>query len=248
MKKRWQRWSAAYAARARREQLLLGGAALAVVFAVVDALWLTPALSQRAQAEKLLRDKGAEVRQLAAQAAELEAQLHSQAAERRVALDNLRRELGTVSTALADFERTLVPARQMADFLRSLLPSGNGLEIIALRTLPPEPLVPRPELANVAADKAGGPETAAGRPGDKPAAGTAARRNAPAEAPNLYKHGVEIRLAGSYHALLHYLARLEQAPQKVLWGRLELRAEQYPRAELLLTLYTLSIDRSWLAV
>ena len=59
---------------------------------------------------------------------------------------------------------------------------------------------------------------------------------------------MEITLAGNYDGLLRYLARLEQSSQKVLWGRLELRVEKHPQNELVLVLYTLSLDPSWLAV
>ena len=41
---------------------------------------------------------------------------------------------------------------------------------------------------------------------------------------------------------------LESSPQKVLWGRLDLRVERHPKNELRLVLYTLSLDPAWLAV
>lgn len=64
----------------------------------------------------------------------------------------------------------------------------------------------------------------------------------------LYKHGIELRVAGTYGDLLHYLQQLENAPQKLIWGRLELAAEHYPRSMLTLTVYTLSLDKTWLTL
>lgn len=64
----------------------------------------------------------------------------------------------------------------------------------------------------------------------------------------LYKHGIELRVAGSYGDLLHYLQQLENAPQKLIWGRLDMAAEQYPRSVLTLTVYTLSLDKTWLTL
>jgi MSHA biogenesis protein MshJ len=109
---------------------------------------------------------------------------------------------------------------------------------VALKTLPPTPLVQRAGSKDGKAD-----EGAAKADAPKPAAQNPAQKSA-----NLYKHGVEITLSGSYPALLDYLSRLESSPQKVLWGRLDLRVEKHPKNELRLVLYTLSLDPAWLAV
>ena len=42
--------------------------------------------------------------------------------------------------------------------------------------------------------------------------------------------------------------QLEKLQQKLLWGQLSYRVIEYPRAELTLTVYTLSPDRTWLAL
>lgn len=227
VKANWTRWATAFAARSRRERWILGGAALAVTFALVDALWLTPALNQRAQAAARLAQKRDEAQQLNAQALVLAEQVRREESESRSRLERLRGEFGLVAQQLGDFERTLVPARQMADFLRGLLPARGELEIVSLRSLPPTPLLVRHDPAT------------GGKSADGPAA---------LDPANLYKHGVEVRVAGSYASLLRYLVALEQAPQKVLWGQLDLRVDQYPRSELTLVLYTLSLDPLWLAV
>lgn len=227
VKANWTRWATTFAARSRRERWILGGAALAVTFALVDTLWLTPSLNQRAQAATRLAQKRDEAQQLNAQALVLAEQVRREESESRSRLERLRGEFGLVAQQLGDFERTLVPARQMADFLRGLLPARGELEIVSLRSLPPTPLLVRHD-----------PSTG-GKSADGPAVPDPA---------NLYKHGVEVRVAGSYASLLRYLAALELAPQKVLWGQLDLRVDQYPRSELTLVLYTLSLDPLWLAV
>ncbi len=62
----------------------------------------------------------------------------------------------------------------------------------------------------------------------------------------LYRHGVELTLEGSYAELLAYCQALEALPQKLLWGGLQLDAQQHPRLRLQLRLYTLSQDSQWL--
>lgn len=65
---------------------------------------------------------------------------------------------------------------------------------------------------------------------------------------NLYRHGIEIRLAGSYGDLLGYLSDLEAAPERLLWEGAELKVDVYPRSILTLRVYTLSLDKAWLVL
>ncbi|MFZ2853525.1 MAG: hypothetical protein WAZ34_05360, partial [Rhodocyclaceae bacterium] len=64
----------------------------------------------------------------------------------------------------------------------------------------------------------------------------------------LFKHGIEIQLEGSYADLAAYLARLEKAEVKLLWSDVSMSSEQYPKLLLKLTVFTLSLDRTWLTV
>jgi len=62
---------------------------------------------------------------------------------------------------------------------------------------------------------------------------------------NIYRHGVELSLEGSYGDLLAYLEELEALPEHLLWGQVQLKVEQYPRVQLSLRVYTLSADLDW---
>lgn len=64
----------------------------------------------------------------------------------------------------------------------------------------------------------------------------------------LYKHGVELRLEGSYADLQAWLAQLETSKRKLLWGDVHLNVVEHPRSALTLTVYTLSTDKTWLAI
>ena len=67
----WKGWSALFAARQKREKVILAFAALAVVWAVCDAVWLTPSLRLLKTHSATLSQKQNEVRQLEAQRAAL---------------------------------------------------------------------------------------------------------------------------------------------------------------------------------
>lgn len=232
----WKGWSAQYAARPKREKLILGVAALAVVWALLDALWLTPATREFKTQQTALDKKTKELAQLDAERTTLKQALVAREAEQKRELDAARAKLAAITGELAEFEKALVPARNMPDFLRGLLPGAN-VDVVSLRTIEPTPLIIRPVVKETRDAKDAKVQIEA------PPAG-----NVAGPAANIYRHGIEITLAGNYDALLTYLARLEAAPQKVLWGRLELKAVKYPRNELTLVLYTLSLDPSWLVV
>lgn len=64
----------------------------------------------------------------------------------------------------------------------------------------------------------------------------------------IWKHGIEITLEGSWPDLVDYAARLEGLPVRMLWGRTRIDAGGYPRIAMTLTLYTLSLERTWLTL
>jgi MSHA biogenesis protein MshJ len=64
----------------------------------------------------------------------------------------------------------------------------------------------------------------------------------------VFRHGVELTLAGSYLDLYAYLAALEGLPTQLYWGRAEMSVSEYPVATLKITVFTLSLDQAWLVV
>jgi MSHA biogenesis protein MshJ len=118
----------------------------------------------------------------------------------------------------------------MAVLVESLLRGNRGLHLISLTTMPVTP------VSDARAPAAGVEvKVAPGKP-DAPDAG------------GLYRHGVKIRVRGSYTDMLSYLAQLERLPQRMYWGSVTLDTEEYPIAVMEVTLYTLSTDKSWLVI
>jgi MSHA biogenesis protein MshJ len=68
------------------------------------------------------------------------------------------------------------------------------------------------------------------------------------QAGGFYRHGVELRLRGSYFDLLAYLEDLEKLPSLVLWGKVALHVERYPEVQLEVVVYTLSRQRVVLSI
>ena len=225
MKAQWQQLEARFAAVSPRERLMLGGALLAALIFALNLAWLSPALEQQAGARKALAQKTTEAQTLRAQIAQLKLQAELERVQGEATLTSLQKEYRVVSEALGELGRNLIAAREMPAFLRNVMPRLRGIEVVGVRTLAVAPLLPVPEQGAAAAGESG-----AADPG------------------NLYRHSVEIKLAGRYSDLYDWLRALERAPKKVLWGGLSLEVQKYPVSVLTLTVHTLSLDRAWLSI
>lgn len=240
MKQKWRALAARFDALARRERamvaavLLLGGGFLGYM------LLVEPQLMRRAsQAKRLAQAKGA-LAAIEAQLAATQAQLKDPDAANRAALQQQRKDMAEIDAKLRGFESSMVTPEKMQVFLESLLSKNRSLELLSLRTLPPTTLIERAEPKVDAGAAPAGEK--------KPDAKTDGKAAPTPAAPNIYKHGIEIRIAGSYNDLLKYLTDIERMPQRIIWNRVTLTAEKYPRSVLMLTVYPLSLDKQWLVI
>jgi MSHA biogenesis protein MshJ len=217
-------WLQALAARfdalTRRERMLLAVAVVAGIVLPGYLMIIDPALLAAQADAKRSEQARTEVANLNAQIGALKQRPDPDAANRK-ALEEARAQLSSGDARLRAMEATMVPPDKMRAFIEALLARHRQVDLVGLRTLPPTSVI------DVTAESAG---SAAG------------------QGPNIYKHGVEIRIAGQYNDLLAYLAELERMPQRILWNKVSLTVETYPRSVLTVTVYTLSLDKQWLTV
>ncbi len=213
----WRQAARAFDARAPRERVLLIASAAVLLLGLADMAWLDGGW----RSWQTLRQ----------QRQALEAGLQGLQADQAARVDQHSAELGRMQADVAALEtrlaqpvdggQELVSAEQMPALLGELIGRRHGLRMRALQSLGQTPV--------------GAAEGAA------PAASAAAASGRA----TLYRHGVEVRVEGSYPELLAYLQALEALPQKLLWGSLQLQVEQHPRAVLTLRVYTLSPQAGW---
>ncbi len=235
--KLWQRYLAWFAALKPRERnivavaVVLGGMFVGYTYAI------EPKLLQAKRDTRAITEATTSAATMRQQTTALQMGNRDPDAPLRAQLAALKAEFAAQGGRVAAVEKSLVPAEKMSGLLENFLARGNNLQLISLHTIPATPLVTH-KLKPVGNDKS------------LPAVGAAADAAAAAleGAPNLFKHGVEIKIAGPYHELLTYVRALENAPQRLLWGKMDLMAEEYPRSQLTLTVYTLSLDKSWLVL
>ncbi len=249
MKQFWKKYATKFDAISPRERLFIAVAILAVLALAGETAFIEPQLVKQKSAERQIEQQTVELTSAQQQIAVLEPRLKNPDAANHAALDRARGERSVIDTQLRGLEQTLVAPRQMAALLEDMLKHNQGLRLVSLRTLPVGPLIePRDaKLDNV--DKAGATKepgmTAAAPAGMQVTAQLAT--NLVAET-GIFKHGVEISVQGSYGELLSYLAQVEKLPQRMFWSNVRLKVDEYPRATLTLTVYTLSLDKTWLVV
>lgn len=202
-----------------RERLMVFVACLAVGWFVIASLLVRPLVERNAATrERIVQQEKLLAATEEAIAALARARTDPDAAL-RARRDELTRAIEAIDTELDAAARGLVPAERMPALVERIVARDRRLQVVSVRTLAPAPLVERGQ--------------------EKPAPA--------ADAGGIWRHGIEITVAGSYADLTDYVAALERLPTRMYWGRAVMQAD-YPRVTLSLTLYTLSLERAWLRV
>ncbi|PKO41514.1 MAG: hypothetical protein CVU31_15585 [Betaproteobacteria bacterium HGW-Betaproteobacteria-4] len=224
LRQQWKQLGRKYAALSRRERLLLAAALVLGPLLIGHALLVDPQWKRGKALQNTIATESASLATMQTQATSLQQELGIDPdAGRKAELAALVAQRDQLDEQLRQLGSALVRPEEMNGLLERLLARNAGLRLISLKTLAPQSVLLR--------DKA---QEADGKPVERSF--------------DLYRHGVEIRLEGSYGQLQEYLAQLEKLPQRLLWGQLNYRVGEYPRAEMTLTVYTLSPDKTWLTL
>jgi len=226
VKQYWERYAALLDARNPRERALIFFMVLAVVWSLLSVMLLDPLVANRKRLNQ-------EASQQQVQVQELQARIETVLsvgridpdAATRVRMAGLKQKLEQSRVALQNVQQSLVPPEKMARLLEDVLTQNRHLKLVSLKTLPVSDVL---EML---------PDAVAPQAREKKPAG-----------PVICKHGVEITVAGSYAELTQYLETMEKLPWRMIWGKAEMRVEEYPLVTLSITLYTLSMDKTWLSV
>lgn len=235
LKAEWDRLSARFTQLQPRERILVAAAILVGIGFGSYSLLIEPAALQASALERQATQQRQEIATLTTQVQILRQQVRDPDAPMRTSLDQTKQQLTAVDNGLHQFDGMLVQPSKMPRLLQVLLAQHRRLELVSLRTLPAGPLQPAAAPANQSGQQIAQPAKAPDTPA-KGAPGT------------LYKHGIELKVAGPYVELLAYVEELERMSPRPLWSSMSLKVVEYPRSELTLTLYTLSLDLPWLTV
>ena len=232
MKQYWLTLSSKFEALKRRERMIVFFAVLICALAILNAVLLDPAAARN----KTLSN---EISVDQTQIQSLHQQLNAYAqqgvvdpdAQNKARLAELQTRVQELDNKLHGLQSTLVNPDKMPELLRGLLQKNGKLKLVELKTLPVTGM-----LDTKSTDTGG--QAAASQP-----SGHVVSNDFP-----MFRHGVEITIEGRYLDLVDYVAAVEQLPWHVLWSKAGLSTDNYPRDQLILTVYTLSLDKAWLSI
>jgi len=222
----WRKTVARFDALKPRERVMVFAAGAVVIGWVIFTLAIDYELIRYKRLSADLSRQQTTLAQLQTQTAEL---MRSAAQDPDAAggarITALKAQLAQFDAELRGVQQGLVPPTRMTRVLEDVLTRNTRVHLVKLKTLPVTALVDR---------------EAKGEPVRAATQGGADRL--------VYKHGIDLTLEGGYLDLLDYLTRLEKLPWQMFWARTHIDATQYPRVQMMVTLYTLSLDEAWLVV
>jgi len=142
----------------------------------------------------------------------------------RQLLAELKKSLNDAQTPMKTLLARLVNPREMVELVHKLLAANNKVEVLQLKNVPPVVLSDDHPLRN------------------------ATSTNGEDNEFHLYKHGLQIRLSGSYRELVRCIASFEELPWKVLWNDIRLNVDDQGRPVVDIQVYTLSRSKGWIGV
>lgn len=206
-----------------RERVMIFAAAVFLLVSLIDYLFLNPLLMQQKKVSAQIVQQQEKMKEIQSQLAGLlQAKQADAGSPKRERIRVLRQQIGEGAAYLKATQDKLVLPEKMAALLERVLNKNERLQLVALNTLPVTPFI-EPSADAAVAQMTG-------------------------QAPQMYKHGVQITVRGSYADLIQYLTALEHLPTQMFWGLAKMNVVEHPVVELTLTLYTLSLDKTWLQV
>lgn len=236
MKQTWQRLATRIDALSLRERAIIFTMAALVMISLVNTALLDPQFAKQKQMAQQLKQ---EQEQIAAIHADIQQRVKSREVDPDAAnlmrLQLLKQQSAQMQASLRDMQNTLVSPDKMARLLEDIVRQNGQLRLMSLKTLPVTSL-----SEAVAGPIATGEKAAETAPAAKD------KRENKTAADLVYRHGVELTVQGGYLDMMNYMAALEAMPWQLFWGSAKLNVDEYPKATLTLTLFTLSLDKKWL--
>jgi len=224
LKEWWQRWSERIDAMALRERAMVFAASAVLLLFLFFWVFGNPTTDRQRQVARQLAQKQSDMRVLQDEMQKmLSLRTQDPDSPKRAQVEALKKRIAEVDARLGDKQRELVPPDRIPALLEEMLRRERNLDLVDLRSLPAVALF--------------------GEKDDSPEAVAAARAGL-----QVYRHGVEVTVRGTYFDLVRYLNDLERMPLRMYWKEIDVAATDYPAITMKLTVYTLSLERAWLVV
>jgi MSHA biogenesis protein MshJ len=212
-----------FRAREVRERAIISGAVVALTLFSIDSTLIQPVSAKLTRNQMLTEQTTIEITQLEGQRRSLknvELSDDERALLQRKQL--LERQLAEIDSQIKSEISELVPPKAIISLLEEMLTPDSGLQLISLTSREPHRV------------------------------GTAALHDSDAtvldSTKSLFRHGLRIEIEGDFAATLDYLERVEASKWHLLWDRFEYRVKEFPTANIIIDLHTVSEQEEWLGV
>jgi len=237
MSKQWQEYSDNYLKLTIREQYLIFITGLVAIFFIAFYLFIdTKMIENKNSAQQIVRLQSSN-QSLKISTIEMQAALQRDPNEdTRNKIAQYEAKLAKIDEKLLTLTSDLISPVQMRYALLDLLKLKKGVSLLSFELLGAQPLLSN-ESSEDDSSKGNQSKEKATTDSVKPPGGL-----------NLYRHGIKIKLSGSYFDLQSYLAQLEKLSWKFFWQDFNFKLTEYPKSELEIEMYSLGTKKEFVGV
>ncbi len=217
-----------------RERGIIALLILAVVWSGFNFAFLMPLDKEKSKLKMRMESTEKELQKLTAQETVLaKALTNDPNAVKKKEINQLEKKLVELEKNLQTLSAGLIPAGALPEALHDVLQNIGSLKLLGMQTLAPS------KLQLVRAEQE---ETEKKEEKDEDVA------EEDVDNVGVFKHSVVVALEGKYFDVVSYLSALENLPWKFYWESIDYEVDKYPKARVLIEVYTLSTDEGVLGV
>lgn len=229
MKALWQDYSAKFLTISSREQYLVLLTGLIAITFVFFNLFID---EKRVKIESLTKQIKQTKISIKSSQATINILEQSLAKDPNVAINKqiaqYEEKLASVDSELLLLTSDLINPIQMRYALVDLLKTQSSVSLLSFEVVSAQPMVTGEQTDN--------------------SAGDAENKESSEHSLTLYKHGIKIKLKGSYFKLRDYLSQLEKMQWTFFWQQFDYQLIEYPNSELSIEMYSLSTQKEFIGV
>ncbi len=240
----WNAKAEIFDAKPIRERLIVAVLLLAVVWSAFNFTLLAPLENEKSKLHERLEVAESEIKKLSTMEMVLTKALSNDPnAQKKKEIDRLGKHLDDLEENLQALSVGLIPADELTLALHDVLHSLGSLKLVGMETLAPTQL----RLSGAGEALLDGTEEDGGSD-DIDGNVELDESGKVIEQVGVFKHSVVVALEGKYFDVVNYLRALESLPWKIYWQGIDYEVLTYPKAKVLIEVYTLSTEEGVLGV
>jgi len=257
MKQHWLTLNEKFNQLSMRERVLLVGALASAIVYVIFSFVLEPNYARDKQLTTQLSSLTQQQRQYDFTITELKQVLTTDPNKViKLRIARAENELKEANGKLADLTADLINSNQMALVLGDVLSRAKKVKLLGIESLPVTTITgnsnkkleneqsqPKPKMANASGQEVNSAELIKS---DAISSNINSVLESSGSEVLLYRHGLRITMTGAFFDIQAYLDSIEQLPKKFYWEVFDYQMQEYPTAEVVMEIYTLSINKEFI--